>query len=225
MTRGAVPRRSGNRDDAQVWTAVSLRPSSGGLVVLPCVLETAQVSPVLHLRLCLILPRSWFWLLGPRVQMLPLSQSGRFCESDEHRTGGRWGAVSLFPRDLSARLEEKQEATARSSTCASMIRGAKIRMVERIRAWRTGFLITEIRKPKADVAVLGRVTETRATTQAGGFQALCFLSQFRWTDLFKRTWRSVFSQPNRTPVGFAALLQIPSFSLKKWQATWLQIWS
>lgn len=30
MTRGAVPRRPGNRDDAQVWTAVSLRPSSGG---------------------------------------------------------------------------------------------------------------------------------------------------------------------------------------------------
>lgn len=127
--------------------------------------------------------------------------------------------MSLFPRDLSARLEEKQEATARSSTCASMIRGAKIRMVERIGAWRTGFLITEIRKPKADVAILGRVTATRATTQAGEFQALCFLSQLRWTDLFERTWRSLSSQPNRTPVGFAALLQIPSLSLKKWQAT------
>lgn len=101
-----------------------------------------------------------------------------------------------------------------------MIRGAKIRMVERIGAWRTGFLITETPEPKADVAILGRVTETRATIQAGEFQALCFLSQLPWTDLFERTWRSVWtSQPNRTPVGFAASLQMPSFSLNKWQAT------
>lgn len=125
--------------------------------------------------------------------------------------------MSLFPRDLSARLEESQEATVRSSTCVCMIRRAKIRRVERIGAWRAGLLITETPEPKADVAL---ATETRATIQAGEFQALCFLSQLHWTDLFERTWRSVLmSQLNRTPVVFAALLQMPSFSLNKWQAT------
>lgn len=134
--------------------------------------ETAQVSPVLHLRLCL------GYRLGADSDTTG-SQSPN--DSPQARVGdsesrvniglGAAGGSELISRDLSARLEESQEATVRSSTCVCMIRRAKIRRVERIGAWRAGLLITETPEPKADVAL---ATETRATIQAENFRRFVF---------------------------------------------------
>ena len=99
MMRGAMRQRPGNRDDAQVWTAVSLRPSSGGLVALPCLPETAQESPVLHLRLCLILLRSWLWNRWvPESKCFPSVRVGDHESRVNRELGAVGGRELISPR-------------------------------------------------------------------------------------------------------------------------------
>lgn len=217
MTRGAVPRDQ----VTETMLRCELRlpqPFLGLLLALPCV-RNAQVSPVLHLRLCLIPPRSWFWHHWvPESEWFPSVRVGD-SESRVNIGLGAAGGSELISRDHRCGWKNHKRQLW-SSTCVCMIHEAG-RRGRRIGAW-VILLITETPEPKADVA-LATETEPPSSWRISGalFSVSTPLDWLVWADLEACWWVNWTG----TPVVFAALLQMPSFSLNKWQTTWLQIWS